>query len=273
MTYTRDQLSSILDEIAAFEVELAEDPTLPSLGSKYLQGRIAQCRKYTNRVMYYVQTIGKQVKDLSVRLKVAELDLELKSAKMLADDPVVKKQPSIEDRKALVTTFLKDEHDEVVALKVDLLDATETLKIVKMKHQDLTRTNADIKAQRQIVKDDIDARIGGGGGYDKPQTKQDRSVPDGMPPPVVPEKIDPRDLLDPEKRPEDLPEPVDEMHAQQIADFFGHFGQALVQAQTPSSPFHVENVVDESDVSESTPKTEYDDNGVSAVKTASFDDF
>lgn len=220
MRYSSEQLGAILEEIAQFSVELAEDPTSPDLGVRYLNSRVAECRKYLNRVIFYVQTIGKQVKDLTVETRQMELDLELKLAQKLADDELVRKQPSIEDRKALALMLLKSEHDNLAILRVDLLDAFETLKIVKMKHQDLIRTSADIKSQRQLVKDDMDSRLAGGAGYDKPQARQDRSIPDGMPPPVAPGEIDPKDLLDPEKRPDDMPEPVDEMHARQIADFY-----------------------------------------------------
>lgn len=261
MSYTSDQLSEILNEIASFEVELAEDPTLPTLGSKYLQSSLAQCRKYMNRVMYYIQTIGKQAKDLSVDVRMAEMDLELKVAQKLADDPLVKKQPSIEDRKALASMLLKEEYDNLKTMRVELLDATETLKIVKMKHQDLVRTNTDIKAQRQIVKDDIDSRLSGSCGYDKPYANQDRTVPGGMPPPVAQGRIDPRDLLDPDKRPDDMPEPVDEMHAKQIVDFYG---DSIVLNQKKqilhTEPAEPASAYDNSDVVDnSCKKIEYDD--------------
>lgn len=246
MTYSQEQLSSILDEISQFEVELADDPTLPNLGLKYLSSRVALCRKYLNRVIFYAQTIGKQVKDLTVETRQMELDLELKISQKLSDDTVVRQQPSFEDRKALATTLLKQEYDNLANLRVTLLDAAETLKIVKMKHQDLVRTNADIKSQRQIVKDDMDSRLQGGYGYDKPQVKQDGSVPDGMAPPVVPGKIDPQDLLDPEKRPEDMPAPVDEIHAQQISEFFNRKPVARPSeepAATPVKSFSFEDLL------------------------------
>jgi len=261
MTYTKEQLSSILDEISGFEVQLAEDPTLPELGVKYLNERVSQCRKYLNRVIYYMQTVGKQVKDLSIEARQMELDLEMKSAMKLADDPIVKKQPSIEDRKALTAMLLKDEHDNLIRLRIDLMDAVETLKIIRMKHQDLVRTNADVKSQRQLVKDDMEARLSGGPGYDKPQTRQDRSIPDGMPPPVTPGTIDPKDLLDPNKRPDDMPEPVDEMHATMLAEFFG----------SKPPPVMVRKDVEGAEESEPAPQPkEYDDDGAEASVT-SFD--
>jgi hypothetical protein len=266
MKYTADQFSVILEEIAAFEVELAEDPTLPDLGVRYLNSRVALCRKYLNRVIYYMQTIGKQVKELTVETRQMELDLELKLAQKLADDPEVRKQPSIEDRKALATMLLRPEHDNLSALRLELLDAAETYKIVKLKHQDLIRTNADVKSQRQLVRDDADAQMAGQHGYSKPQARQDRSVPDGMPPPVSPGAIDPKDLLDPEKRPADMPEPMDEMHAQQIADFFS--------SKPPQDQIKDRAVIGPRDSAQQEPvrKPAYDDDVVEPVAPMLFDD-
>lgn len=218
--YNHEQLTAILEEVAGFEIDLAEDPTLPNLGTKYLQKIIAICRRYLNRVTFYTQKVSQQVKDLRMQVRQQELDIEFKMAEKLTNDPIVRQQPAVADRQAVATTMLKAEYDALTILRSDLMDAEETLKIIKMKHADLVRTNTDIKSQRQLVKDDMDSQLGGGQGYVKPQVKQDGSVPDGMTPPVMPGTIDPKDLLDPSRKPDDMPEPMDEMHAQQIADFY-----------------------------------------------------
>lgn len=216
--YTEAQLRQILEEVAKYQVELAEDPTLPELGTRYLQKCIAQCRSFLNRVQYYLQRVGRYEKELRLKVKLAEMDIELKINEKLADDPVVRQQPSINDRRALAIAQLKQEHEELAKLKIDLMDHQETLKLLKMKYGDLRSANADIKSQRQLVKDDIAGWAEGGEGYTRPQAKQDGTMDDGMPPPVT-SKIDPKDILDPEKRPDDLPEPRDAIHAQQIAEF------------------------------------------------------
>lgn len=220
LSFTTEQLSEILEEIANFEVELEEDPTLPTLGIKYLNSKVASCRKYLNRVSYYIQVIGRQLKDLRLQVNQYELDLEFKISMKLADDEIVRKQPSVEDRKALAIAMLRDEHEQLSTARMALMDTQETFKIIKMKHQDLIRTGNDIKTQRQLVKDDADIRMHGGEGFERPQANQDGTYPEGMAPPVVPGPINPTDLLNPNKRPDDMPEPVDAMHAQQIADFY-----------------------------------------------------
>ena len=134
LSFTTEQLSEILEEIANFEVELEEDPTLPTLGIKYLNSKVASCRKYLNRVSYYIQVIGRQLKDLRLQVNQYELDLEFKISMKLADDEIVRKQPSVEDRKALAIAMLRDEHEQLSTARMALMDTQETFKIIKMKH-------------------------------------------------------------------------------------------------------------------------------------------
>lgn len=215
------QLEDMLDEIAGYSVDLAEDPTLPSLGSKYLTAKIAQCRQKTNRVHFYLQNARRYEKSLKIQAKTWELDLEMKMAMMLADDTITRDQPSIDDRKAYAASQLRAEHEQLAYLRVALVDLSDTIRIIKSKYDELKATNRDIVVQRQIVKDDKELFGNTGEGFTKPQTRKDGSVPDGMAPPIRPGRMDPKDLLDPSKRPEDLPEPKDAVHAAQIADFYG----------------------------------------------------
>ena len=220
MEFDRDKLQQILDEVSQYSVELEPDPTLPNLGTQYLQRVLSECRNYMNRVMSYMQLIKIQEKNTKIRLKAAELDIERKIAEKLSDDVLVRKQPSIEDRKALAMTMLSEEYQSIAELKSDLLDIEETSKLLKVKYDHLRGTSQDIKTQRSLVKDDALIRMGGGEGYSRPQINQDRSVPNGMRAPITLDNLNPTDLLDPNKRPEDLPEPKDAIHAQMISEFF-----------------------------------------------------
>lgn len=233
--FTSEQLGQILEEVAGYEVKLSEDPTQPHLGHKYLQQKIAQCRGFLNRVQFYIQKVGKHEKDLRLRVNLKELDIEFKINQKLADDPLVRQQPSIGDRKALAIAQLKTEHEELAQLKIDLMDAQETLKLLKMKYGDLRGANTDIKAQRQLVKDDMQAWSEGDEGYTKPQAAEDGTVPDGMAPPVT-DKIDPKDVLDPNKPPEDLPSPRDAVHAKQISEFLNSGSVKSASDEVPEPP-------------------------------------
>lgn len=218
--FSKEKLDEILDEIAGYEVQLVEDPTQPKYGFSYLQKSIAQCRSYLNRVQYYLQKIKKRERDLRIEVKQAELDLDLKMQEKLADDEIVRQQPSEGIKKAVAASMLKEEAQSIVKLKVELLDVQETGKIVKLKYDDLQKTNGDIRLQRQLVKDDKSGQFGGEGGYTPGGADEKGRLSHGMTPAATRERIDPQDLLDPDKRPDDLPTPVSATHAEAMADFF-----------------------------------------------------
>ena len=215
---TSEMMEQILDEIAVYSIELEEDPTQIHLGIPYLQRVLARSRSYVNRTQFYMQKVKRYENRLRSEIKILELDLDFKVKEKLADDALVRKQSSIEDRRALAITMLSEEYHNLASKQVELQDVEECFKIIKAKHQELQRTSNDIKTQRNLVKDDMLARLSGGEGYTKPQTGQDRSIPEGLPPPVA-ARIDPRDILDDSKRPEDMPKPLDGEHASMIADF------------------------------------------------------
>lgn len=237
---SHEQLEQMLDEIAGFEIRLEEDPTLPNLRNKYLQQTIAQCRAQTNRVHFYLQQARRFEKNVRVQLKEWELDVELKMAELLADDSIVRDQPSIEDRKALAITRLKPEHERLADLRVAAVDLSDTIRIIKSKYDELKATSRDIVLQRQMVKDDAEFFGKGMDSYTPPQARKDGTIPDGLTPPVRPGQIDPRDLLDPSKRPDDLPEPKDAQHAAHIAAFFngaaGFIQEPPKKEEAPETP-------------------------------------
>lgn len=250
--YLGEALGRILDEVAGYQIDLETDPTLPNLGSRYLNEKLAECRNYTNRTIHYIQLLKRQELDLRMEMKLSESELEFKLKEKLADDPVVRKQPSIEDRVALATVSLKEEHEALAAARAALLETEETVKLVKARLDNLKQTSYDIKLQRQIVKDDKEAWASLEGGYVAPSRQRDRTVAGGLPAPVRP-AIDPSDLLDPSKRPADMPAPVDSVHAAQIAAFFNETEDASAPS-VPGSEEAAEEVPVASPPSEKTPE-------------------
>jgi len=207
--YTQEKLDQIL----------AEDPTLPELGTQYLRGLISKCRNFSNRVNYYIGQVAIHQRELKRELQIKELDLEFKLKELLADDRLVRAQANIKDREAVAATLVKTEYLAVANLRVQIQDSQEVSSILRATHRELSGTNRDIKMMRQMIKDDHEYGGPNGGGYSPPQRNQDKSVPDGMPNAIRPRVVDPVDLLDDEKRPDDMPKPVDAGHAAQIASF------------------------------------------------------
>lgn len=221
-TVSPTELDRILEEVSQYKIDLSSDPTLPELGTKYLQESLSQCRNYSNRVQFYLQKCMRYEKDLKCSIKEHELDLEFKIDSKLADDGIVRKQSSIADRRAAATVMLKEEYENLAEMRARLIDVEETTKLLKMKYGDLRSTTNDIKMQRAMVKDDRMAQMGGEEGYNNPSANQDRTMSNGMPAPVS-KPVNPMDLLDPNKRPEELPEPRDEQHANLIANYLNKY--------------------------------------------------
>jgi hypothetical protein len=243
-TITTEVLNRILDEISKYEIDLADDPTQPHLKQNYLQKMVAQCRRFQNRVQYYMTLIRKHENELRRKVKQNELDLELKVNAKLADDPIVMKGPSIDDRKALAIMLLKAEYDELSKLKVELADVEEYYKIVKSKYDQLRQTATDIRMQRALVRDDLMERMAGGSGYGRPQTNQDGTVEGGLPPVVKTKPVEPKDLLDPSKRPDDMPPPIDEHHAQAMAEFLNKNPEKKESSDKHESQSVYESILD-----------------------------
>jgi hypothetical protein len=233
---TPEQMEAILEEVATFQVDLEPDPTLPSLGTKYLQDVLARCRNYLNRISSYMQQLRKYERQVTMELRIAETDVEKKSADMLADNVIVRKGPSIEDRKAIIRTLLSGEFELITRLKLELSDATETYKIVKQVYDHLQRTSGDVKLQRSIVRDDKLSLLGGDPSVDVDGRRPDKSLPGGMPPMATSPVPSVDDIMDPSRRPDDLPEPVDGAHARMIQEWLSSNPKKEEGAPAPSDP-------------------------------------
>jgi hypothetical protein len=229
-TLSKEQLGVILDEIMSYNIELEVDPTQPHLKTKYIQKLVSTCRSYQNRVHSYLQQVKRQENSLKIDIKNRELDLDLKMRSKLADDPVVRKQPSIEDRKAVAASMLDAEYKEIQEVKLELMDVEETCKLIKFKYDQLKQTSADIKLQRALVRDDIMERLGGGSGYDPPTNTPGQAVQGGMPPAVrVGHDVIPVELREGHSGAMDFPEPISPAHAKRIQEF-------LEEYPTPTTP-------------------------------------
>lgn len=236
---SKDKLDQILEELAGYEVGIEEDPTLPELRNKYINKILSQCRGYLNRTQYYLGLVKKSERTLKTEVKELELDIDFKGKQILVKDEEVRRMPNIKDREALVISKLHLEYEILNRKKIDLLDLEETAKIIKHKYEHLKGVNLDIKLQRQIVKEDL---LGAqdGGGYLPPHRQEGKPVPDGMPPIVS--VINPLDLLDPNSRPEEIPEPVDRIHASQISAFYSKIPISKKEEVKPKEePEEVEN--------------------------------
>lgn len=248
---SEQSIDRALNEVSSLGVELEADPTQPHLGTKYLQEVLAKCRQHLNRAHIYLQQLRIYEKGIRLKLRERELDLDLKVKGKLADDSVVKLGPSIDDRKALAAAMLLAEHEDLSGLRVVQLSVETSVRLVKSAYDHLNRTSQDIRLQRQLVRDDRDPLGNGesGGGLVRPSPRQDGTFPTGVAPLATDALPDPKDLLDESKRPDDMPVPINDAHAQIIENFF-HSNpakapepkQAVAHAVSSGSELNVANV-------------------------------
>lgn len=241
----REVLDNIVEEIAGYSIDLAEDPTLPELGSVYIQKTLSVCRNYSNRVLFYLQKVSSSVRCLKRELVQHELDLEFKINEKLADDTVVRRQASIADRKAVAIAMFKTEYETITDLKIKILDTEEILKIIKLKYNDLKQSSNDLKLQRQIIKDDKEAFGSTGEGFSKPGSKQDRSISDGLVQPAINVAKAPEEILNSNIPAESMPEPMDEAHAKLISNFLQEQSIETPKDEIPKTISLYKNLLDD----------------------------
>lgn len=199
-----EKLEEILNQVSAFSVDLVEDPTLPEFGIRYITKVSAVCRNYQNRVQTYMQEVKRAEISLKREIKILETDVELKTNELLSKDEVVRKQSSIEDRKALAFSLISADHQNLSEARLELQDVEESYKILKMRYDQLKLTSNDIKIQRLAVKDEMDFVKDGGGGTSK-SARSGGVIERGMPPIV---NINDRNIVDEVYRGESPVEPI-----------------------------------------------------------------
>jgi hypothetical protein len=148
-----NQIKDIYDEISKYTIDLHSDPG--SLGPKFLQGQVAQCRNFINNVSQIILKIQREKQEYTRHLRGLEIIFNMKFSDMLANDERVRKLPSIEDRKATTTVFLRSSIEEIDKLKNILSDLDLIEKSVRHTHRELSATMAAIKLQRSLIQTDI----------------------------------------------------------------------------------------------------------------------
>lgn len=146
----------IYAELEKYVIQLDRDPA--SLGPKYLQDKICICRNYLNAVSHILQEIARERHTLAVHLQAEEAAYGVESADLLANDARIRTLPNIEDRKATIQVLLRDRSRRINELKGELLNLDFVEKVTRHRHHELRDTMAEIKAQRSLIRDEIDTK-------------------------------------------------------------------------------------------------------------------
>lgn len=149
-----ERIQAIYSELAKYEVQLHPDPR--TLGPVYLNDLIAKTRNYLNMVSRIQLEVHQQKQNLARDLRAHEAVYQISSDDLLANDERVRRLPSIEDRKATVAVFLRNDRQIIERLKADFHDIEYVDKAVRHRHKELTSTMSEIKLQRYLIRDEID---------------------------------------------------------------------------------------------------------------------
>lgn len=150
------RITQIYDELDGYSIELEADPTV--LGPQYLGKVIAQCRNYLNRTTSVLLEIRREKQLVSNQLAREKAVFKIESDGLLANDERVKGRPNIRDREAIINVILAERAGTITTLENDIrnLDAIESA--VKVRHNELVRTDGQIKTQRSLIRDELDTK-------------------------------------------------------------------------------------------------------------------
>lgn len=144
-------IEGIFQELSRMDVTLEQDPL--SYGPKYLTAKIARCRNYLSRTEQLFNEISYRL-SVAKRLKLrCETDFTVKESHLLTNDPTVRSQRSVSDRKAQVVMALIEEKRVIQEVESVLQDLENTLTVVKSKRADLKDIQGRIRDQIKLCQE------------------------------------------------------------------------------------------------------------------------
>lgn len=149
-----ERIQTIYSELEQYVVQLNADPR--SLGPQYLNDLIATTRNHLNAVSRIQLEVHQEKQYLSREIRAREAAYQVSADELLANDERVRRLPSIEDRKATVSVFLRADRLQIDHFKGLLQDIEFVDKAVRHRHKELTSTMSEIKLQRSLIRDEID---------------------------------------------------------------------------------------------------------------------
>lgn len=149
------RVDAIYEQIAGYSVELSPDAW--SLGPKHVHELISMTRGYINSVTHLLQEILRERQNLDRAKHAAETLFRVESDRLLSSDDRIRRLPNIEDRRATVNMFLREQQSEIQRLEGQLLDLGYVERAVRHRYNELKATMTDIRAQRALIRDAIDS--------------------------------------------------------------------------------------------------------------------
>jgi hypothetical protein len=172
------RIEQIYDQISSFTLDLEDDPT--ALGQRYIQQKVAQCRRFLNLTSNIMLEIQREIRESSSKLRAAKAAFELASDNLRATDQRVIRLPHVDDRTATINVLLATERDTMLILEREIEDLKIVEKAVKHRYDELKGTNTDIRTQRATLRDELDTGAFYGDETDKPQKRRNTLAEDEL---------------------------------------------------------------------------------------------
>lgn len=147
------RIGEIYDLLPTLIITLDPDPI--TRGPAHLADLIARCRNYLNQVGLLQHEVHREKHLVSSDLRALEAAFQVSFDEYLANDERVRRLPSIEDRKATVNLFLREERQSLEGLRRVLQDLELVDKAIRHRHKELSSTMGEIKVQRSLIQAEV----------------------------------------------------------------------------------------------------------------------
>ena len=146
-------VEEIFAQMESYVITLEADPT--SLGPRYFQNLIAECRNYLNQASLVSAELTRERLTLSTEIRGLEAAYQLEYDDLLATDEDVRKLSAIEDRKSTVQHMLRSQRQGIDASKEQLHVAEAVGKVVALRSKELNATMTAIRDQRRLIDSEL----------------------------------------------------------------------------------------------------------------------
>lgn len=146
-------VEEIFKRMESYVITLEADPT--SLGPRYFQNLIAECRNYLNLVSLVSADLTRERLTLGTEIRGLEAAYQLEYDDLLATDEDVRKLSAIEDRKSTVQHMLRSQRQGIDSSKEQLYVADAVGKVVALRSKELNATMTAIRDQRRLIDSEL----------------------------------------------------------------------------------------------------------------------
>jgi hypothetical protein len=147
--------NAIYDRLLAISMRV-DSKNIPD--PRYINEKIGQCHVFIEEVEHFYIRVSKEISVIQTSLNNATAAYEHSRDDKISNVPEIKNLPSTKDREARANNLLRKELDEIKSYQNELSDLENIHKAINLKLKNLSRLNADIKAQQRLMESQM--RIG-----------------------------------------------------------------------------------------------------------------